>query len=651
MHGLLTRAWIASAVGLGWLLYSTAPALASTHTVSNINDSGPGSLRAAISDANSDANPPTRIIFAPGVTGAIDLLSPLAITRSVTIDGPGASTLEFDGNGGQVQILTVSSPSTVSITGVEFAFGGASSNGGAIASAGTLTLSNDVFAHNHAGGDPGATTSQGGAIANAGTLSVSDSTFVDNAAGGAGATGDLTGAGLGGAIYNASSASLTVTSSTFTGNSAGGPGGSGTASGEGAGGAIATGPDSFLTLTNSTLTANTAGGSSGGAAFSGDGEGGALAAGPGATATLASDTIDANTVGSAAGGLGAGLANEGAMSITGTIVAGNTGGAGNCSNQGTLSAHASLEGPAGQTSCGFDLRSADPRLGALTMNGGPTETQALATGSPAIGAVTGEADCPATDQRGARRPTGGCDAGAYENAPPAADSSGASGVNATAATLAGIVSNPDVRAGTVWFQYGTTAGYGIGTAVQVLPAHSSPTTYGAPLGGLAPGTTYHFRLVAQDPDGTLYGPDQQFTTAPASSPTPPSPSPSNQFTVGNVIVHSNGTLALPVRTPGAGRITGIATFAVRQTVIAHKRGKRVVRHVTTTLTYGVATANSTGNGTFKLVIELSARAAQELTRLGGRQVTIAVTFAPNGGSARHKTKTVTVKRNRKGKYS
>jgi hypothetical protein len=185
----------------------------------------------------------------------------------------------------------------------------------------------------------------------------------------------------------------------------------------------------------------------------------------------------------------------------------------------------------------------------------------------------------------------------------------------------------------------------------VLPAHSSPTTYGAPLGGLAPGTTYHFRLVAQDPDGTLYGPDQQFTTAPASSPTPPSPSPSNQFTVGNVIVHSNGTLALPVRTPGAGRITGIATFAVRQTVIAHKRGKRVVRHVTTTLTYGVATANSTGNGTFKLVIELSARAAQELTRLGGRQVTIAVTFTPKGGSARHKTKTVTVKRNRKGKYS
>jgi hypothetical protein len=651
MHGLLTRALVASAVGLGWLGYSAAGALATTYTVSNVGDSGPGSLRAAIGNANTDPNPPAGIVFEHGLTGAIDLLSPLAVTQSVKIDGPGASTLELDGHGGLVQILTVSSPSAVSITGVEFASGGTSLNGGAIANAGTLTLSNDVFAHNHAGDNSGGATSQGGAIANAGTLTVRDSTFVDNAAGGAGAAGDLTGAGLGGAIYNASSASLTVTGSTFTGNSAGGSGGGGIASGEGAGGAIATGPDSFLTLTNSTLTANTAGGSSGGAIFSGDGEGGALAAGPGATATLQSDTIDANTVGSAAGGLGAGIANEGAMSIAGTIVAGNTGGTGNCSNQGTLSAHASLEGPAGQTSCGFDLPSADPRLGGLTANGGATETQAPAADSPALRAVTAPAYCPAIDQRGAKRPAGGCDVGAYENAPPAADGSGASGVGSTAATLSGIVSNPDVRAGTVWFEYGTSTAYGSRTTAQALPPASSPTAYGAPLSGLAPATTYHFRLVAQDPDGALYGPDQQFTTAPApsSSPVPPSAWPWNEFTVGNAIVHSDGTLVLRVRTPGAGAFAATATIAVRQNIITRKDGRRVVKHLT--LVYGTALATSTGAGSFKLVIGLSARAARELKLHRSVQVVIAVRFTPTGGSAHFLTRKATVKRNRKGTYS
>jgi hypothetical protein len=653
MHGLLRRASIASAVGLGWLLYSVAPALATTYTVTNINDAGPGSLRAAIGNANGDPGQPAGIVFAPGVTGTIDLLSPLAVTRSATIDGPGASTLELDGNGGQVQILSVASSSIVSITGIEFAFGGASSYGGAITNAGTLTLSNDVFAHNRAG-DPGSTTSEGGAIASSGTLTVTDSTFVDNAAGGAGATGDLTGAGLGGAIYNAPAGSLTVTSSTFTGNSAGGAGGSGTASGEGAGGAIASGANSAVTVTNSTFTANVAGGSSGGAPFSGDGEGGALATGPGATATLLSDTIDTNTVGSAPGGLGAGIANEGAMSIAATIVAGNTGGTGNCSNQGTLSAHASLEGPAGQTSCGFDLPSADPGLGALTVNGGPTDTQALVAGSPVIGAVTDKAYCPATDQRGAKRPTGGCDVGAYENAPPAADGSTASGVGRTAATLAGVVSNPDVRPGTVWFQYGTSTAYDNSTAAQALAPNSFATPYGAPLAGLAPGTTYHFRLVAQDPDGTLYGPDQQFTTAQASSPVAPSWSPSNEsteFGVGKAIVHSNGELVLLVRTPGAGHVAARATFVLRKTVITHKGAKRLIKHVTRTFTYGTATTDRTGAGTFKFVIGLSARAANELKLLGSRQVRIAVTFTPTGGSARLQTKTVTVNRNRKGKYS
>jgi hypothetical protein len=69
-----------------------------------------------------------------------------------------------------------------------------------------------------------------------------------------------------------------------------------------------------------------------------------------------------------------------------------------------------------------DLPKHNPLLGPLGDNGGPTETQALLLGSPAIdaGATDG---CPQYDQRGVARPQGaGCDIGAYERVTPAARS-------------------------------------------------------------------------------------------------------------------------------------------------------------------------------------------------------------------------------------
>jgi hypothetical protein len=60
---------------------------------------------------------------------------------------------------------------------------------------------------------------------------------------------------------------------------------------------------------------------------------------------------------------------------------------------------------------------ADPILGALADNGGPTNTHALGATSPAIGAASQAPDrCTGTDQRGVARPQGGaCDIGAYES--------------------------------------------------------------------------------------------------------------------------------------------------------------------------------------------------------------------------------------------
>src|SRR5262249_32140626 len=62
--------------------------------VSNLNDSGVGSLRQAVLDANAAAPGPNEIDFAAGLHGTITLTSgELLLTRSVTINGPGANKL------------------------------------------------------------------------------------------------------------------------------------------------------------------------------------------------------------------------------------------------------------------------------------------------------------------------------------------------------------------------------------------------------------------------------------------------------------------------------------------------------------------------------------------------------------------------------
>ena len=63
---------------------------------------------------------------------------------------------------------------------------------------------------------------------------------------------------------------------------------------------------------------------------------------------------------------------------------------------------------------GTKARPVDARLGALADNGGPTATNALLPGIPAIDA-SAEGSCPPLDQRGVPRPRGrSCDIGAFE---------------------------------------------------------------------------------------------------------------------------------------------------------------------------------------------------------------------------------------------
>ena len=66
---------------------------------------------------------------------------------------------------------------------------------------------------------------------------------------------------------------------------------------------------------------------------------------------------------------------------------------------------------------------------------------------------------------------------------------------------------------TYWFEYGTSSAYGQSTPVLSAGNGNAWVSVAQPVLGLAPGTTYHYRVVAVDEHGTTMGADKQFTTS------------------------------------------------------------------------------------------------------------------------------------------
>jgi hypothetical protein len=100
--------------------------------------------------------------------------------------------------------------------------------------------------------------------------------------------------------------------------------------------------------------------------------------------------------------------------------------------------------------------------------------------------------------------------------PPAVVSQSAQFVNENSAVIEGEV-NPGGGETTYAVQYGTSTAYGssVPGPVAIAPATSAQGTITA-LTGLAPGTTYHYRIVATNAAGTGYGPDATFPTTGAA---------------------------------------------------------------------------------------------------------------------------------------
>ena len=92
-------------------------------------------------------------------------------------------------------------------------------------------------------------------------------------------------------------------------------------------------------------------------------------------------------------------------------------------------------------------------------------------------------------------------------------------VLATNATInAGV--NPDGVAATYQFQYGTSLNYG--SVMPAVPAgvgsDNAIHDFAATLEGLTPESTYHYRIIATNANGTSYGPDETFETAGPPAP-------------------------------------------------------------------------------------------------------------------------------------
>ncbi len=96
---------------------------------------------------------------------------------------------------------------------------------------------------------------------------------------------------------------------------------------------------------------------------------------------------------------------------------------------------------------------------------------------------------------------------------PGATTGAAASIAPTTATLNGRV-DPNNAATTYFFQLGTTSLYGTNTAVTAAGGGANPRAVSVPLSGLAPATTYHYRIVAQNRLGITRGEHKTFKTKP-----------------------------------------------------------------------------------------------------------------------------------------
>ncbi len=356
-------------------------------TVTNLNDSGDGSLRQALEEIAVGGT----ITFDPTLTGGTLLLTsgPLVPVNNVIIDAADAPGLSLDG-GGTDRVLIVDAGRIVNLANLTVTNGYGWLLAGGILNNGNLTLNQVTVTGNTMATDAGDFWQGGGGIYNGegAKLNLIDSSVVYNTAGWSG-----------GGVYAFFNTTTTIVRSTIAGNVSDDVGGGLRLLGN-------------AEITNSTISGNQSTGWYGGAMFMTDG-----------IVNMTNSTIADNVsplISPAAVFVGTFGDGSATLNLVNSIIANNL-------TEGCFLAPYGA-GPVAINSLGNNVFSDttcfpgasdqivfDPMIGALASNGGPTLTHALLAGSPAIDAGNSTV-CPATDQRGVARDAA-CDVGAYEYVP------------------------------------------------------------------------------------------------------------------------------------------------------------------------------------------------------------------------------------------
>jgi CSLREA domain-containing protein len=427
------------ACSLALLLLGAGAAQARTYVVNLQTDNKPGACTA------SDCTLREAVIAANRHKGADTIVLPSRKRYVLSIESTGedrAANGDLDVTAGRLKVIHPGrGRATIDAKGIDRVFdiaastkldrlvirGGYSNKtdadgdgGGIVVSRGALTVVDSQVVHNKApwpGGNGGGIDSD-----SSGQVKLIDSDISHNDSGGSG-----------GGVEASTTGRLLIQRSTIAANKAAQAGGVMTfgpvvrivdstiadnlaAAGagiEGDGGGVYVGAGGRLELSNSTVSGNGAY-TSGGGVFS-DARSNANIS----FSTIVRNRADADHANGGTTG-GVHLRTQGVQvaaraRIANSILALNTeanGVATDCGGIGFLGTGINLISTTNQGSCsaGTPIVAANPRLGPLARNGGPTLTVALLSGSPALGAAVGRS--PRYDQRGVRRKDP--DLGAYE---------------------------------------------------------------------------------------------------------------------------------------------------------------------------------------------------------------------------------------------
>jgi len=221
---LRNRSTISNIISLiSFLLVFSTSAFAADFIVTNADDTGAGSLRQAISDANGNSES-DNITFDASLSGQTITLTSgeLVISSDMTITGLGQDNLAISGNNASRVIRISTGTTTISqiaitdglVTGVSNAFGGGIHVGGDFFNAGaSLNLLNSMVFGNNINIGSGNAFGAGIYIDQSSTSNITNSIISDNSIN----TGS--GNAFGAGIYIEGNITSSIANSTISGNS------------------------------------------------------------------------------------------------------------------------------------------------------------------------------------------------------------------------------------------------------------------------------------------------------------------------------------------------------------------------------------------------------------------------------------------------